>query len=207
MRPSAFCRLEVDRKLVLGRRLYWQLGWLLALEDAIDVAGRLSVLFDKIRSIGDEATNGDEEAIGVDGGQSKPGGKRNDQIAMMRRQRARRHDQAAIRGARECRDGALDFAGIAHVDRTQIHPQRWRHGLDGSELPDPGGDGRIPKHGRPRHSGRDLLQQLQPFPAHAVFENREPSRVATRPCQAVDEAGADRVDDYREHDRHSTGRL
>jgi hypothetical protein len=49
---------------------------------------------------------------------------------MTRRQRARRHDQAAIRGARECRDGALDFAGIAHVDRTQFHPQRRRHGLD-----------------------------------------------------------------------------
>jgi hypothetical protein len=45
---EGFCRLEVDRKLVLGRRLYRQLGWLLALEDAIDVAGRLSVLVDKI---------------------------------------------------------------------------------------------------------------------------------------------------------------
>ena len=28
---EGFCRLEVDRKLVLGRRLYRQLGWLLAL--------------------------------------------------------------------------------------------------------------------------------------------------------------------------------
>src|SRR4029077_12542373 len=91
---EGFCRLEVDRKLVLGRRLYRQLGWLLALEDAINVAGRLSVLVDKIRSIGDEPTNGDEEAIGVDGGQSEPGGERNDQIAMARRQRTRRHDQA-----------------------------------------------------------------------------------------------------------------
>jgi hypothetical protein len=28
---EGFCRLEVDRKLALGRRLYRQLGWLLAL--------------------------------------------------------------------------------------------------------------------------------------------------------------------------------
>ena len=32
--------LEVDDQLVLGRRLHRQVGWLLALEDAVDVAGR-----------------------------------------------------------------------------------------------------------------------------------------------------------------------
>ena len=123
------------------------------------------------------------------------------------RQCACRHDQAAIRPARECRDGALDFAGIAHVDRAQLHPQRRRHDLDSAELPDPGGDGRIPKDRRPRHAGRDLFEQLQPFSAHAVFVNREPSRVAARLCQARDETGADRVDDSHEHDRHGAGRL
>src|SRR5260370_26136801 len=34
------------------------------------------------------------------------------------RQRAPRHDQTAIRGARKGRDGPLDLAGIAHVDRA-----------------------------------------------------------------------------------------
>ena len=63
----------------------------------------------------------------------------------MRRQRARRHDQAAIRRARERRDGALDFAGVAHVDRAHLHPERRRHGLDGAELADPGGVGRDPE--------------------------------------------------------------
>jgi hypothetical protein len=136
-----------------------------------------------------------------------PGSERDDQIAMTRRQRARRHDQPAIRGARERRDGAVDFAGIAHVDRAQLHPQRGRHGLSGGELPDPGGDGRIPKDRRPRHAGRDLFEQLQPFSAHAVFVNRESSRVAARPRQADDESGADRIDDLHEHDRHGAGRL
>ena len=54
--------LEVDHQLVLGRRLHRQVGRLLALEDAIDVAGRAPVLVDQIGPIGDQAAAGDEEA-------------------------------------------------------------------------------------------------------------------------------------------------
>ena len=45
--------LEVDDKLVLGRRLHRQVGGLLALEDAVDIAGRAPVLVDEIRPIAD----------------------------------------------------------------------------------------------------------------------------------------------------------
>jgi hypothetical protein len=38
-------------------------------------------------------------------------------IAMNRRQRARRHDQAAIRAPRECGDDALDLAGNGVKER------------------------------------------------------------------------------------------
>ena len=55
--------LEVDHQLVLGRRLHRQVGRLLALEDAIDVAGRAPVLVDQIGPIGDQAAGGDEEAV------------------------------------------------------------------------------------------------------------------------------------------------
>ena len=65
----------------------------------------------------------------------------------------------------------------------------------------------IAKHGYPRHAGRDLSEQLQPFGADAVFEQHETGGVATRPRQAVDEAGADRIGDDREHDRHRAGCL
>ena len=47
--------LEVDDQFVLGRRLHRQVGRLLALEDAIDVAGRAPVLVDQIRPVGDQA--------------------------------------------------------------------------------------------------------------------------------------------------------
>src|SRR6266550_7211842 len=57
--------LEVDHQLVLGRRLHWKVGWLLALEDAIDIAGRLPVLVDEMRTIGDQAAVCDEVTVGV----------------------------------------------------------------------------------------------------------------------------------------------
>jgi hypothetical protein len=36
--------LEINHQCVLGRRLHWQIGGLLAFEDAIDVTGRPLVL-------------------------------------------------------------------------------------------------------------------------------------------------------------------
>ena len=75
------------------------------------------------------------------------------------------------------------------------------------ELPGPGGDGGIPKHRPSRHARRDLLEQLQPFSADAVFELGKTRGVAARTRQAVDEAGADRIGGLREHDRHGAGRL
>ena len=56
----------------------------------------------------------------------------------------------------------------------------------------PGGYGRIPKDCRPCQAGHNLLEQLQPFSAQIVFELQEACDVAARPCQAIDEAGADR---------------
>jgi hypothetical protein len=50
-----------------------------------------------------------------------------------------------------------------------------------------------------------MLEQLQPFPAHAVFDSHETGGVAARPRHAVDEAGADRIADDREHDWHRAG--
>ena len=47
--------LEVDHQFELGRRLHRQVGRLLALENAIDVAGRAPELVDPIRPVGDQA--------------------------------------------------------------------------------------------------------------------------------------------------------
>ena len=58
------------------------------------------------------------------------GRQRDDQVAMKLRGRARGHDQSAIGRAGEGRNGALDLAGVAHVDRADLHSERRRYGLD-----------------------------------------------------------------------------
>ena len=65
----------------------------------------------------------------------------------------------------------------------------------------------IPKDRHSRQAGRDLLEQLQPFPAYAVFGGHETGDVAARPRQAFDKAGTDRIAGDREYDRHGAGRL
>ena len=61
-RPSALAVLRLIDEFVLGRRLHRQVGGLLALEDAIDVAGRAPVPVDHIGPIGDQTASGDEVA-------------------------------------------------------------------------------------------------------------------------------------------------
>src|SRR3984893_10822275 len=106
------------------------------------------------------------------------GRKRDDQLAMNGRQPATRHDQAAVRGVRECGDGALDVAGIADVNRLHLHPQRRSHGLDHGELVDPLGYCRVAKDRCSRHTRRDLFEQLQKFRTHSVFDLCKTSGVA-----------------------------
>ena len=72
--------LEVDDQFVFGRRLYWQVGRLLTLEDAVNIAGRAPELVEVISAIRDQAAGGDEEAFVIDRGQLVPGRQRNDQI-------------------------------------------------------------------------------------------------------------------------------
>ena len=79
-------------------------------------------------------------------------------------------------------------AGVPHVDRDHLHPERGRHGLDDAELGDSGGGGGIPKDRHSRHARRDLLEQLQPFPGQAIFEREETGGIAARPRQAVTKA-------------------
>src|SRR5262245_7807248 len=126
---------------------------------------------------------------------------------MDRRQPARGYDQSAVWRARKYRDGLLDLLGDANVDWAYVYPDRWRGGLNDGELADPGRQIGIAKHRRPRHIGRDLLEQLQPFRAQLVFELHEAGCVAAGPRQAVDEATTDRVGDIHEHDRHGGRRL
>src|SRR5262245_49002134 len=93
--------LQIDHQLVLRRRLDREVSWFFAFQDAVDVAGRLSVLLDLIGSIGEQTADSYELAQEIDCGQLVLRRKRDDQIAMKERQRAWRYNQAAAAGARE----------------------------------------------------------------------------------------------------------
>ena len=145
--------LEVDYQLVLGRCLHGQVGWLLALEDAVDIGRRAPVLVDPIRTIRDQAAIGDKDRVRIDGGQFVPGCKPDDQIAMDRCKRA----AGTIRPPFEERANAVTVRSISacviDVERGSPPPQakapwteqrrtgRSRRGRRDHELPPPASRG------------------------------------------------------------------
>src|SRR5262245_36313529 len=60
--------LKIDHQFVLGRCLHRKIGGLLALENAIDVAGCAPELVGEIRPIGDQTAVSNEESVEVDRG-------------------------------------------------------------------------------------------------------------------------------------------
>jgi len=81
LKTERFGSLEIDRKLVLGRRLHRKVGRLLAFENAINVTSSLSVGINRVWPITDQATGGDERVPWVGRRQSMSGCERDDQIA------------------------------------------------------------------------------------------------------------------------------
>ena len=55
--PEGLRGFEVDHQLVLGWRLHGEIARLLALENAIDIARRVSELVDSIRTVGNQSAN------------------------------------------------------------------------------------------------------------------------------------------------------
>src|SRR5262245_23687859 len=70
--PERLGRLEVDHQLIFRRSLHRKISWLLALEDAVDIAGGAPIRVDAICPVGNQAAAGDEVAEKVDRRQSVP---------------------------------------------------------------------------------------------------------------------------------------
>src|SRR5262249_14962772 len=128
-----------------------------------------------------ETTGGGVITGGIDRRQAMLGRERDDHPAMDRRPGAAEYDHAAAGRLRERPEGALNFAGIAQVDGTQLHAERRRERLDRAELAGTGGDAGVPKNRHARRARRDLLEQLQPFATDGIFEEGEARGVAARP--------------------------
>src|SRR5262249_51669121 len=93
---------EVDYKLILGRRLHWQVGRLLALEDAIDVTCRASELAGKINAIRNQAATDDKDGVRGDRCTLRPGRECGDEFSTPKCHAPCRYYQSAIRRFREC---------------------------------------------------------------------------------------------------------
>src|SRR5262249_47014340 len=161
--------LEVNYKLVLGRRLHWKVGRFLALEDAIDVAGSLPKLIGRILPVGHQSAGSDEGAFEVDGWQPILRRKLDDQVALNHRTWCWQHYQSSVRGLRKSRDRAPNVGSLAHVDMIDFYPERRRHRRDDTEQGGAGWCSGIAKGSHSRHAGRNLFEQLQPFSANTIF--------------------------------------
>src|SRR5262245_62708726 len=120
-------------------------------------------------------------------------------------------DEAAIRGSCKRSDAALDIdlvlTRVVDIDRAHLDAERRRDSLDRAELTRPSGRDQIAENCCSFDARRNLLEQLEPFPAHAVFEIGEAGGVATAMGEHLDETAADRIGDLYEYDRNATGGL
>src|SRR5215213_8589326 len=93
------------------------------IDDASKVLQALGSLLRKHFSMHDAALAQCERACGPNGATIR---QRDNQIVMNQRSRRGRNDQAAVCRTRKGCDVALDFAGVAHVERGIRPPHRAR---------------------------------------------------------------------------------
>src|SRR5262245_53638955 len=80
--PKRLGGLKIDHQLVLGRGLHGKIGRLLSLENAVDIAGRTTILIGSIRPVRQKAAACDLEAVGVDCWQLVSGSELYDEITI-----------------------------------------------------------------------------------------------------------------------------
>ena len=82
----------------------------------------MPILIDPIGPIGDQAASV-KDWLEVHGRQLVTLRKFDDQTAMTQSPAGSRSEPTAIRRLREARDAALDLAGLADIDRNDLHPE------------------------------------------------------------------------------------
>src|SRR5262245_43035067 len=92
------------------------------------------------------------------------------------RKGAPRDDQPAISGTRKGHDIAFDLIRISHVERAYLDADGWGYRLDHRERGDTAYQ--VSKNCDALDLRCDLVEQLQPFAAQAVFKLQEASSVA-----------------------------
>src|SRR5262245_60277641 len=120
-KTECFGGLNIDHQFEPGRRLHRQVGWLLALEDAIDIASGASVVIEPVGPVRDEAASGDKSTVRVHCRELIPGRQCDYLLAVSEGRGASYHDESAIRLLRKCADATFDLAGVVQVDWAQLN--------------------------------------------------------------------------------------
>src|ERR1051325_7570514 len=113
-----FRGLQVDDQFIFRWCLHRHARRFLALKNPIHVTSRSSIWFDRIRSVTHQPAIANENAKGINGGDSITRCKRDDQPAMNARQPARGDDQAGIWFVRQRREALLNFTSITRIYGT-----------------------------------------------------------------------------------------
>src|SRR5215471_8169531 len=113
--------LEIDHKLELDRSLDGKLTRRLALEDAIDIRGRLTKLIEPVTSIRQQATEFGEETKRIDSRETVASSQRGDLLAMAAHEAIRHHDQASIRLARLCGNDGFELGRVVDRCGDRLH--------------------------------------------------------------------------------------
>ena len=184
-------RLQIDHHLVLGRGLHRQVGRLLALEDAVDIAGCAPVLVDQVRPVGDQAAGG-----GVLAGASRlwangagpPAWRsvRDDGSPARLPSRSGRHwlERAKAVTARSISGASRTSTGLNST------PKDGATVWTAANCPIPDAMAGSRRTATLVTRGAICLSSSSHFPAQAVFEHEETGGVAARPRQARNETGA-----------------
>src|SRR5262249_4081874 len=126
--------LEIDDQVILGGRLYRQVGGLLTLEDEIDVAGSAAELVEDIRTIRDQAALCGINSVRIDRRPSITSRQVHDETAVIFRLGGCRKGDPLVRPLRKSLEAALDRIGFPYVSRSQLDPQCRHRRLDGRHL-------------------------------------------------------------------------
>ena len=103
--------LEVDDQLELGRVLHRQVARLLALEDAVDIAGGAPENVQGVRRIRHQAALHDRLPIRMDGGDGVLRDRRQDRLTMRHGERVRGNDETTRRSRGELPHLAFNLGG------------------------------------------------------------------------------------------------
>src|SRR6516165_5731922 len=186
--------LEVDHRLVLGWRLYWNLGWFLALENTIDIGRGAPKIIGPVHAVGQQTASFSEETEWIDSRETIARRKRCDFYAMGIREAIRHHDKAAIRLAGLSGNDGFKLISIANRCGNRFHCKEGAGCFEGVQ-PIIGicRRYRVEQHRDPGDAWCNLLEQFQPLAGHRRLRKDETGDVAPRPGEARDEAAADRV--------------